>query len=364
VVGNNANAGTSATAPKRDLNGFNINTLPAGARVLFARGGVWTNFQVQVRNGNATPTQPLVFDAYGTGAAPWLKTSSGGIPFNFSQYQDATIDGGYTVRNLRLDGLNAGTTAVTQGNGTTHITLENLDIHNFTIGLLMGDGTRFFTLRNSIVRNNAQHGLLGAGYDWTIEGNTFDHNGDARAPGTHAIYFSAGSLIAERLTIRNNTISNSSLSGGVCRAGNVTVHGRIVGALIENNTIRTPGYGGGCRGMSIAAGYGSAEYMRQFVVRGNRFINAGGAVAFSAAPGILVENNTAWDTTTGGAGLIETVPNSSGGGDDVDTGAVVRNNVLCKSVQQGSLINVANALSILNNTIRLGGDASTGACTQ
>ena len=37
VAGNNSNAGTSA-APKRDLSGIDVNSLPAGTRLRFARG--------------------------------------------------------------------------------------------------------------------------------------------------------------------------------------------------------------------------------------------------------------------------------------------------------------------------------------
>jgi hypothetical protein len=368
VPGDNGNAGTSPSAPKRDLGGIRVNSLPAGSQLLFARGGVWQNFQAaQVANYNVTPERPLVFDAYGKGPAPWMKTGSGGISFNFYEYGVSTMDGGYTVRNLKLDGQGQATAAVAQGWGTTHITLDGVEITGFTYGLLMGDGTRHFTLRNSTVRANQQQGLLGAGTDWTIEGNTFDGNGDARPPGTHSIYFSAGQVVGERLVIRNNTFSNSSLSGGVCRSGNLTVHGRIDGALIEGNTITTPGYGPGCRGVSIAAGYGSAEYMRNFVVRGNRFVNAGGAVAFSAAPGIVVENNLIVDTTGNGVTLIEPVPNGSGGGDDADTGAIVRNNTLYYAKAGNGSVAIRSVagtkLQVVSNLIYFGaGSHGSHAC--
>lgn len=364
VVGNNANAGTSTSAPKRDLSGVNVNSLPAGSRLLFARGGVWTNVQTQVYNYNVTPAQPLVFDAYGSGAAPWLKTGSGGIIFSFAQYAVTTVDGGYTIRNLRLDGEGVGTTAISQGNGTTNILMENLDISRFAIGLSLNDGARFLTLRNSVVHDNIQHGMLGAGDDWLIEGNTFQNNGDARPPSTHSIYFSAGITVpAYRLTIRNNVFRNNSQSGGACRSGNMTVHGRIEGALIEGNTIESTTYGPGCRGISITAGYAVQEYMRNFIVRNNSVRNAGACVAFSASPGIVIDGNKCVDNTTQAFALIETVSNVTSGGDDADGGAVVRNNTVCgTNGSAAGLISVSNPAALTNNVIRTGPDASTGVC--
>ncbi len=328
VQGHNWNPGTSPSAPMRDLGGVEVNDLPPGTRLLFARGAVWTTVQGgQIANYNVTPEQPLVFDAYGSGPLPWFRTPRDEIAFNFYDYPVHTVDGGYTLRNLRLDGQGIGLAGVAQGWGTTHITLDGVVIEGYRIGMHLGQGTRHLTVRRSTLRDNREHGILGAGNDWLIEGNRFEGNGNATPPGTHSIYISAGAL-AERITLRGNTIRGSSLAEGRCRSGNLTIHGTVNGVLIEGNTLHTPGYGPGCRGASITAGYDKAESMRGVVLRGNRFINAGVAIAFSAAPGIVIEHNLLVDTTGQRATLIEPARNFSGGDDAADGAAVVRHNTV------------------------------------
>ena len=328
VQGHNWNPGTSPSTPKRDLGGVEVNDLPPGTRLLFARGAVWTTVQGgQIANYNVTTDQPLVFEAYGSGPLPWFKTPRDEIAFNFYDYPVSTVDGGYTLRNLRLDGQGIALAGVAQGWGTTHITLEGVVIEGYRIGMHLGQGTRHLTVRRSTLRGNQEHGILGAGSDWLIEGNRFEGNGNATPPGTHSIYISAGAL-AERITLRGNTITASSLADGRCRSGNLTLHGTVNDVLIEGNTILTPGHGPGCRGASITAGYDKAESMRGVVVRGNRFINAGVAVAFSAAPGIVIEHNLLVDTTGQRVTLVEPARNFSGGDDEADGAAVIRHNTV------------------------------------
>jgi hypothetical protein len=260
-TGNDSNPGTQA-APRRSLTGAWLTGLAAGTTVRVQRGGTWGNVG-QVNNYNVTPTAPLVIEPYGTGAAPVTGF------YEFACYQCTRTHGGYVLRGIDIVGSGSGS-GIAYAGATTHLTLDGVTVRGWSIGILMGDGARNFTLRNSTVRDNVQHGMLGAGYDWLVEGNTFQNNGDARPPGTHAIYFSAGSLVAERITIRGNTFRNNSQQGGVCRAGNITAHGRIVGLTVEGNDIEsTTGFGGGCRAISLVAGYGSQEYVRQGVVRNN-----------------------------------------------------------------------------------------------
>ena len=87
VSGNNANPGTQA-APKRDLTGINVNALPAGSQLLFARGGAWSNFRISLDNRNVTVAAPLIFADYGTGALPLLRTPSG-TALAFGRYLSA-----------------------------------------------------------------------------------------------------------------------------------------------------------------------------------------------------------------------------------------------------------------------------------
>jgi hypothetical protein len=365
VPGNNSNAGTSMAAPKRNLDRFDYQALPRGARLLFAQGGAWDGFIAdQIVNYNATPSEPLVFDSYpppwGGSAMPWLRTGSEGTSFSFYQYGNPTIDGGYTVRNLRIDGQGVAESAMTHGWGTTHITFENVEITGFNIGMKMGHGSHHFRLLNSVLRNNRWMGLLGSGNGWLIEGNTFEANGDTRPPSSHAIYIAAGTEEARSITLRNNVVRNSSLAGGVCRSGNITMHGQIVGALLEGNTVWAPGHGPGCRGFSITAGYATTEYMRGVVIRNNRLVDVGGAVVFSASPGIEIDGNVVVDNSGGSALLIESAPNGSAGGDAADSGALVHRNTLCRTGITSSAIHVPSAAAISGNTF----STDLGLCTR
>lgn len=324
VAGDNAAPGTQAR-PKRTLAGLDPNTLAAGTRILFARGGAWANFAPAIYNRNSTPAAPLVFDAYGAGPMPLL---AGGFGFATQQGQTAT-HGGYVLRNLRLVGR-GGDIGVRASKATTGLTLDTVELSGFGIAVLLDDNTvGGLTVRNSYIHDIQQHGILGAGDDWTIVDSIFERVGDARPPSTHAIYFGSGSRATRNLTVRGNVFRNNGQQGGACRSGNLTVHGQIDGALIEGNAFSSTTYGAGCRSISIVAGYGTAEYMRRFVIRNNQILNAAG-IAWSAAPGIVVENNAITDTTGQAWRLIERVGNDSGGRDDADGGEVLRNNATCQ----------------------------------
>jgi len=334
VAGNDANAGTSPDAPKRTLAGFDVNNLAAGARVLFARGGAWTDFRVMVKNLNATPADPIVFDSYapawGGSAAPWLKVSQL-VGFEFGHFNDTDNDGGYTVRNLKLDGEGTGTWGVWLRTVTRNITLENLEITGFDIGLHIvnegATGNAAFTLRNSNVHRNSGMGLLGAANDALIEGNTFERNNFSGSAFNHAIYLASSSRQSRNITLRGNTFGRNSVVNGTCTGGNVTVHGQFDGLLFENNTIVQDASAGGCYGFSIGPSYDSAEWFRNTVVRGNTIVNLGFcAVCAASAPGIVVENNLVINTQATYQAAVSIPSFTPGAGDDADRAAIVRNN--------------------------------------
>ncbi|MBT9526415.1 MAG: hypothetical protein IV105_14245, partial [Rhizobacter sp.] len=102
--GNNANPGTQS-APKQTLAGINVDTLGVGSRLLFARGGAWSNFTLSLENPHATPANPLVIDAYGSGASPLFRTASANTFQLGGRWGNTSNDGGYTIRNVRLDGM-------------------------------------------------------------------------------------------------------------------------------------------------------------------------------------------------------------------------------------------------------------------
>ena len=366
IAGNNANPGTQAS-PKQNLSGVSVNTLPAGSQLLFARGGSWAGFSLSLHNLNATPSQPLVFDAYGSGAAPLLRTSSGTAFSVGGNWGNTTDDGGYTLRNLRLDGQGTGHWGVWLVQNVRNVTLDNVEITGFQIGVNSSRGSPYgvtgLAIRNSRISRNSEMGILGAYSDSVIEGTTFENNNFSGSFFNHAIYYSNG----VRTVIRNNVFTNNSTVDGVCTGGNVTAHGVIDGLTIEGNRITQAAATATCYGFAITTGYTTTEEFRNVVIRGNTVINVGmGGIAANAAPGILVENNRVINTQPTVQYSIWVGANGgSKAPDAADRDAVVRNNTVCltrphvKSVPISASVPGAH---VSNNTVITGPSAQTGAC--
>ncbi|MET0334085.1 MAG: right-handed parallel beta-helix repeat-containing protein [Rhizobacter sp.] len=373
MAGSNANAGTSATSPKQNLSGINVNNLPAGSRLLFARGGAWTGFNVQLRNLNTTADSPMVFDAYTPGwggtALPWLKAGGANFAFQFGTWNDTANDGGYVIRNLRLDGLNvAGTWGVHLRNNVHHVTLENLDISNFALGIHSGNdtspGITDLVIRNNNVHHNFEMGMLGDANGVLIEGNTFAYNNASGSNFDHAIYLSGHGRNA---VLRNNTFTNNSAVNGVCTGGNVTIHGQWDGLLIEGNTITQAASTGSCWGFSITPGYSTAEWFRNAIVRNNTITNLGlCAICAISAPGIVISSNKIInDTSIGQIAIMISTPGDSADAAS-DTPSITGNVVCTRSPVSSSLPVMASVLgAVVSGTVyRTGADATTGACAR
>ena len=369
VAGNNANPGTQA-APKQNLSGVSIDTLPAGSQLLFARGGSWAGFSVSLHNLNATPTSPLVLDAYGAGAAPLLRASGGNAITIGGNWGNTSNDGGYTIRNLHLDGMGTANWGVWLVQNVRNVTLDNVDITGFLIGVHSSGGSPYgvtgFVVRNSRINRNSAMGFLGTLSDSVFENNTFDGNNFSGSGFHHAIYASGGS----RNVIRNNAFNANSAVNGVCSGGNVTVHGTVDGLTIEGNTITQAAAVAGCYGFSITAGYTTAEYFRNVVIRGNTVVNVGlCAVCASSAPGIVVESNK-FINTQNAAQYGVLIPASGGGespGDDPNGPATVRNNTMCQTTPQaatGTGIAAPSGSTVAGNVLQSGAAATTGACAS
>lgn len=365
MVGNNANAGTQAS-PKRDLSGINIGALAAGSQLLFARGGSWNLGQVGVHNTNATPTNPLVFGDYGSGALPLLRVASG-IGFMVGGgWGNTDNDGGYTFRNLRLQG-------VAPSGGNTHwglwlvqnvraVTVEGMEIAGFGTAIETNEGGPYgvtgLTVRNSVIRGNYSMGMHSTGlmHNALVENTLFDGNNASGSFMNHAIYWGGGN----GSVIRGNRFVGNSEVNGTCQGGNVTMHGVIDGLTIENNTIEHANQAADtCGGFNITAGYSTTEAFRNVVVRGNTIVNAGiGAVIANSAPGIVIERNRSIQGFSRGHTLALTY-----GENEVPmTSPVVRDNVLC-ATSSGSITNLPGAL-LSGNLVRTGTDASTGVCAR
>ncbi len=372
VAGKNGHAGTNPATPKQNLNGLDLNALPAGTQLLFAKGGVWTGFSAIVRNLNATPTQPIVFDSYapswGGTERPWLQATSFIVAFQLGQHADVENDGGYTIRNLKLDGVGKADWGVWLRTEVRNVTLDNLEITGFLIGVHSQStgtsGNTFLTLRNSNIHHNSEMGFLGDAFDLVIEGNTFANNNASGSNFNHAIYLSGQ---GRNGVLRNNTFTNNSVVAGVCRGGNVTVHGQWDGLLIEGNTITQAASSEGCWGFSVTPGYAnSAEWFRNTVVRNNTITNLGGcAICVISAPGIVIEGNRIFNNQVSHTGVIVAPPADPR--DDAGAKAVLRNNIVCLTQPNANsaavVLRVAGGVES-GTVYRTGAAANTGPCAR
>lgn len=363
VRGDDSNPGTQA-APKRDLASIEMNSLPAGTTLLLKRGGAWKSGRIVLENKDVTADKPLIFDAYGTGPAPILIRSNGTL-FEFGNWQSQINDGGYTFRNLKIDGLGSAQWGFWLRDFVHHVTIENVEISGFDIAIHAGGdvppGITFLTLRNSHIHHNRTQGMLAKIHKSIIEGNLFEANNPSGSAFNHAIYLSGGN----GNTIRNNKLLRNSVVNGACAGGNFTLHGQVDGMLIEGNTIEQDLALGGCYGFSITPGYSYDEWFRNVVVRNNTVINVGHcAICAGAAPGIVIENNTLVNRQPIFQIAIHIPVGKKTSGDAEDTGAVVRNNTVCFSAPHpdGAGVRVGGSSALGNNVLLTGADARKGVC--
>ena len=367
IPGNNANPGTLA-APKQTLSDTNLNTLAAGTRLLFARGGAWNHAATRLENLNVTPSAPLVFDAYGSGAAPILRTASGDAFSVGGNWGNTTNDGGYTFRNLTLNGLGSAHWGIWFVHNVRSVLVENVTITGFEIAINSSIaepyGVNAITIRNSNLSRNSSMGLLGKMNDAVIENNVFEGNNFLGTVLEHAIYYSGG----RNTVIRNNRFLRNSVVNGVCTGGNVTVHGMVDGLLIENNLIEQDAGTSSCLGFSIIPTYATAEWFRNVVIRGNTIVNVGScAVCAGSAPGIVIEDNRAFKTNSDHLNGVMMPIGAGDALDAVDSNAVVRNNLLCQATPPASSsvarISVPGAV-VSGNQLLTGSNATSGACAR
>jgi hypothetical protein len=367
VPGNNANPGTQA-APKQNLSGIDVNALPAGSQLLFARGGAWT-VSINLDNRNATGAAPLTFADYGSGALPVFNTASG-TTFSFGMYGDTFQDGGYLFRNLKLDGRGTGQWGAFVQGGTRDVTFDGVEATGFAIGVhaqQAGGGTNErLIIRNSFLHHNREHGFLGDSNGLLIEGTRFEDNNPSGGGREHGAYLGGRST---GLTVRNSIFRRNSVNSatGRCDGGNLTIHGQHERVTIEGNTIEQAAALNTCFGISLTAGYSTGEWFRNAVIRNNTIVNVGVCgICVSAAPGALIESNRVYNTqATHQVGVL--VPAIAiGPGDALDGGAVIQNNVACFTAPvAGSAVAVApSAASISSNTYVTGSAATSGACAR
>jgi hypothetical protein len=374
VPGNDSNSGATERSPKRTLASIDINSLPAGSKLLLARGGVWVQGLTLLDNPRATAEEPIVIDAYGKGDKPWVQVPNvKNGAFLFGTYNNTNYDGGYTLRNLKIDGMGSSDWGFFLVHNLHHVTIEDSEITGFHIGIhSQGRGPKGVThvvIRNNSISRNKGMGILGQFSDSVIEGNLFEANNFSGSTFDHGTYLSGTDPYSgKNVTLRNNRFVRNSTVNGQCKGGNMTFHGQMDGVLIEGNTILQDSAAPQCWGMAITQGYNTPEWFRNFVVRNNTFVNLGNTgMAVQSAPGIVIEGNVFINTQGTPQTAIAIAGNREYPNGDVGDGeAVVRNNTACFQSSSGSTaarVLAANS-KVDNNVVLSGAAAKTGVCAR
>lgn len=388
VAGNDANNGTSPATPWKTVAKASsmIGSLLASDEIRFARGASFTNARLQIYNTRSRAGTPLVFDSYkpswGTGTQkPILMAPTGAQALQFEDSGNADHDEGYVVRNLDLRGSGS-SIGVFIYNDADYITLENLDISGFAIGVNCSESNApantssnarndHFTLRNSNIHDNRDIGYLGGCTDVLVENNRFDNNGFAGGTminRNHNIYISTEGT---NVVVRGNTLTRSAVTGGVCGGVPIVAHGKQVGLLIENNLIdETTGAGPGCYGIQVNTGYGGvAESFRGAIIRRNKIINMGDiGIAVGSCPDCVIEDNFIVKEVPGTfVGIAMPDGRAELGVDAVDDNLTVRNNSMyAASANYGSsgirVENLGATHKVVSNMVVFGPSTSGATC--
>jgi hypothetical protein len=379
VAGSNGNAGTSPDAPKQNLAGFKF-AAGTGHAYRFARGGSFTDVYIDAPAG-------AVFEAYTpawcggdcAAAKPLLKarlkpsTGKGDDLFRF------WFKRGTTVRDLELRGYGGGEGYGAMLHGSSDITLDNLTISGFVIGVHAAYGhngtvSEGVTLRNSDILRNRTQGFLGAAKGLLLENNRFDRNGSDNGTRDHNIYLSSGTYTVPDVVVRGNTLThNTGYAGAVCKAVSLVGHGNLPNLTIENNTIVEEAGAPVCWGIAINGVTGSkvVQAFPGLVIRGNtvELHDAGVGISCDSCPGAVIENNTIVRTGDSGSFTGVHIPSgtpSASRGDMPDDNVTVRNNTIqIDAPSRATGISVAPASSsdvVVSNLIVFGPNSTLAQC--
>jgi len=348
VPGDDSNDGLSPATAWRtyDRAQDQFGQLNPGDSIRFAKGGshvtagsnLWINY-------NSIVTSPVtVYDyqpTWGSGdeGQPIILQNQANHVFNFSVPGDATVQKGYTFKNLDIQ-CTVAAKAFFIYDDVDDVLIDNVNIegcstgvHTAHSGICSGSAPDCngvndrLTIRNSTIANNSNMGFLGVADDLVIENNTFSNNG-AGTVFNHNIYIAGGN----NGRVSGNTLYKNALDdNGICRGTSFVVHGVVDGLLIEDNIVHEDigkaGYG--CWGIAVGPGYSTVESYTNMTIRGNQIHDVGNvAIGVAACDSCVIENNTVTHNQAYSTVAIK-APESQRAADDIMMTAVqIRNNTI------------------------------------
>jgi hypothetical protein len=357
IPGDDANPGTSRSAPKRTGTALRtvFDTMQAGDTIAICRGGAinsisrassaYNLFNPHCRANNTCDVRdydPRPTWGNGSEQRPIIIAANG---FGFHLGDNAAAhDEGYRFFNLDITGPTNGI-GFSLSNDLSDVDICNVRIHDTSAGVFIyssnvpGTGlTRRITIRHNQFVNLGAMGVLGGCNECVIDGNYFNNNGTTLRD--HAIYLSGenapGTDDHDEITIQNMRVANNEIhspAGSASVMVQLVVHGRYKNLLIENNNIIAEGNVTGSS-FGIAVDHGGYPIGGDFtgtIIRRNRVINAGGAgIKVDQCPDCVVESNVITMGTAGGPAITvgEYAPRAVMPPDAMTTRVTVRNNTI------------------------------------
>ena len=347
VAGNDANAGTSASAPKQSIAALKaMLPLANGDTAAFCKGGYWTttsNIAPNVTTCTAGTTcvdfRDYASPNFTSSAKPTIYMGSGG-----QQLWSVTSGrGGFRVFNMHFSSNNSGVSYGMSIEGNAHdVWFANNTVDGFPAVMYnnsnSGSGhNNHIYFEGNTLDNNRTFGYLGSSDNSTLSYNYMTRTGSDNGY-DHAIYLQSngtGSAITN-FEIKSNYIEAGYLpADGICYGAVIIGHPGVDYLTVSNNYIYVDParINRACYGISFDNGTsnGAPVFMRHTVIGGNTIINTGDTgINVSSCPGCQIVNNTIildWSTTIRFTGIqVGTFPARAQ--DDVDTNTTTANNTI------------------------------------
>jgi hypothetical protein len=347
VAGNDANAGTSASAPKQSVAALRaMLPLANGDTAAFCKGGYWTttsNLRPNVTTCTAGTTcvdfRDYASPNFTSSAKPTIYMGSGA-----QQLWNVTSgQGGFRVFNMHFSSNNSGVSYGMSIEGNSHdVWFANNTVDGFPAAMYNnsnsgnGHNNRIYFEGNTL-DNNRTFGYLGSSDNSTLSYNYMTRTGSDSGY-DHAIYLQSngsGSAITN-FAINGNYIEAGYLpADGICYGAVIIGHPGVDYLTVSNNYIYVDParINRACYGISFDNGTSNSAptFMRHTLIGGNTIVNTGDTgINVSSCPGCQIVNNTIildWSTTIRFTGIqVGTFPARAQ--DDVDTNTTTANNTI------------------------------------
>jgi len=363
VAGNDANAGTSPSAPRMSLGNAaaRFNGMNAGSTVALCRGGAWSGGFGGLHNSSCGTSETTYCDlreyvpSWGSSSTARPRLNGAGTGFI-----NLTTGQGYRFWNLDIRGAGDG------DNGIFYVNIDGSGVHDVDACNIQVDGGRLHfnivrgNLRgtsNFVVRNSqfyrANFSSFYGGMDGlTVDQNHFEDNHRSASTATggtgHTVYFAEG---ADGIRFTNNYVTTSPSQ---CSGVQVVFHQAVPNMLVENNFIYSAatsanvnvngGHGGNCYGIQLSAG-AAGGFFPNAIIRRNRIFRV---------PGAGSTGNTLEVTICPNCTITD---NIAVGGNFYVGGSSTTNNI----VQNNSLYLTGMTVQGTGHTVQ--NNAVTGACS-